>query len=206
MAGNNGSNGGNTPNPEADNSQAPQVNVVGQYIKDLSFECPDATRFFRGPGKNPNLQINFNVQVRNLQQDAYEVALSLEGEAKSDEGVLYNIELIYAGAFVLKIFRRKRSNRFSSSSARRFFSRSFGASLPTFRARAGSLRCSSIRSTLPGSTGAAPRWGRADDRHGIGRLLAGYHLDRFAWSAWMRIISDDIQDRMTASASIGRMP
>ena len=101
MSGNNGSNGGNTPNPGPD-SQAPQVNVVGQYIKDLSFECPDATRFFRGPGKNPNLQINFNVQVRNLQQDAYEVALSLEGEAKSDEGVLYNIELIYAGAFVLR--------------------------------------------------------------------------------------------------------
>jgi preprotein translocase subunit SecB len=102
MSGNNGSNGGDTLNPVPDNSQAPQVNVVGQYIKDLSFECPDATRFFRGPGKNPNLQINFNVQVRNLQQDAYEVALSLEGEAKSDEGVLYNIELIYAGAFVLR--------------------------------------------------------------------------------------------------------
>jgi preprotein translocase subunit SecB len=102
MSGNNGTNGGDTPNPGPDTSQNPQVNVVGQYIKDLSFECPDATRFFRGPGKNPNLQINFNVQVRNLQQDAYEVALSLEGEAKSDEGVLYNIELIYAGAFVLR--------------------------------------------------------------------------------------------------------
>lgn len=102
MSASNGSNGGNTPKPGPDNNQAPQVNVVGQYIKDLSFECPDATRFFRGPGKNPNLQINFNVQVRNLQQDAYEVALSLEGEAKSDEGVLYNIELVYAGAFVLE--------------------------------------------------------------------------------------------------------
>ncbi len=102
MAESNGTNGGNTPSPGPDSAQQPQVNVVGQYIKDLSFECPDATRFFRGPGKNPNLQINFNVQVRNLQQDAYEVALSLEGEAKSDEGVLYNIELIYAGAFVLR--------------------------------------------------------------------------------------------------------
>jgi preprotein translocase subunit SecB len=102
MSASNGSNGGNTPKPGPDSSQAPQVNVVGQYIKDLSFECPDATRFFRGPGKNPNLQINFNVQVRNLQQDAYEVALSLEGEAKSDEGVLYNVELVYAGAFVLR--------------------------------------------------------------------------------------------------------
>ncbi len=101
MTDSNGTNGG-APQPGPDNSQVPQVNVIGQYIKDLSFECPDATRFFRGPGKNPNLQINFNVQVRNLQQDAYEVALSLEGEAKSEEGVLYNIELIYAGAFILR--------------------------------------------------------------------------------------------------------
>jgi preprotein translocase subunit SecB len=75
---------------------------LGHYIKDLSFECPDASKFLRGPGKNPNLQLNFNVQVRNLSQDAYEVALAIEGEAKSDEGVLYNVELVYAGAFVLR--------------------------------------------------------------------------------------------------------
>jgi preprotein translocase subunit SecB len=102
MTDSNGKNGGVAPQQGADSGQHPQVNVIGQYIKDLSFECPDATRFFSGPGKNPNLQINFNVQVRNIQQDAFEVALSLEGEAKSDEGVLYNVELLYAGAFVLR--------------------------------------------------------------------------------------------------------
>ncbi len=100
MAENNGTNGGNPQTPDSANQ--PQVNVLGQYIKDLSFECPDATRFFRGPGKNPNLQINFNVAVHNLQEDAFEVGLAIEGEAKSDEGVLYKVELIYAGAFVLK--------------------------------------------------------------------------------------------------------
>ena len=100
MAENNGTNGG-TPN-SGDSSLQPQVNVVGQYIKDLSFESPDTQRFFRGPGKNPNLQLNFNVQVNKLPEGAYEVALSLEGEAKSDEGVLYNIELVYAGAFMLR--------------------------------------------------------------------------------------------------------
>jgi preprotein translocase subunit SecB len=105
MAENNGTNGGN-PQQGPDNGQ-PQFNVISQYVKDLSFECPDSTRFFRAPGKNPNLQINFNVQVVNLQQDVYEVAISLEGEAKSDDGVLYNIELVYAGAFVLKNFPRE---------------------------------------------------------------------------------------------------
>ena len=34
--------------------------------------------------------------MNKLQEGAFEVALTLEGEAKSEEGVLYNIELIYA--------------------------------------------------------------------------------------------------------------
>lgn len=101
MAETTGKNGGGIPNP-GDSSLQPQVNVLGQYIKDLSFESPDTERFFRGAPKNPNLQLNFNVQVQKLQEDAYEVALSLEGEAKSDDGVLYNIELVYAGAFMLR--------------------------------------------------------------------------------------------------------
>jgi preprotein translocase subunit SecB len=101
MAENGEANGGNTA-AASENAQQPQVNVLGQYIKDLSFKAPDAQRFFRGPGKNPNLQLSFNVNVRNLQESAFEVALSLEGEARSDEGVLYKIELIYAGAFVLR--------------------------------------------------------------------------------------------------------
>ena len=205
MSASNGSNGGNTPKPGPDNNQAPQVNVVGQYIKDLSFECPDATRFFRGPGKNPNLQINFNVQVRNLQQDAYEVALSLEGEAKSDEGVLYNIELVYAGAFVL----RESSSR--SNPAGPLY-RVPGAFVPV---RQTPRRRSFARGRVPAAASrpdrlcgplSAPRrdGAGADNRHGVARRF--YHNDRFAWSAWMRVISDDIQDRMTASASMGRMP
>jgi preprotein translocase subunit SecB len=99
MAENNGTNG--VPN-SGDNSTQPQVSIVGQYIKDLSFESPDTERFFRGPGTNPNLQLNFNVNVSKLNNGAFEVVLSLEGEAKSDEGVLYKIELIYAGAFMLR--------------------------------------------------------------------------------------------------------
>jgi preprotein translocase subunit SecB len=100
MAENKAPNGGaaNT----GDSANQPQVSVVGQYIKDLSFEAPEAHRFLRGPGNNPNLQLNFNVQVNKLEGDVYEVALSLEGEAKSDEGMLYKLELVYAGALMVR--------------------------------------------------------------------------------------------------------
>ncbi len=106
MAENTSTNGKETT-PAPDAAKQPQINVIGQYIKDLSFENPNAVRFLRGPGKNPNLRLNFNVQVQSIGDDSFEVALGLEGEAKSDEGVLYKIELVYAGAFVLKNLPRE---------------------------------------------------------------------------------------------------
>lgn len=94
----NGTSGTQPPQPD----KLPQINVIGQYIKDLSFENPDAVRLLRNPGKNPGLQINFNVQVRSIGDDSFEVTLAIEGEAKSDLGLLYKFEVVYAGAFLLK--------------------------------------------------------------------------------------------------------
>jgi len=81
---------------------APQVNVLGQYVKDLSFENPNAPAVLRGQIKNPNLKLGFNVIVKGMDENTFEVALSVEGQAQSDEGYLYNIELVYAGVFLIK--------------------------------------------------------------------------------------------------------
>lgn len=80
----------------------PQVNVLGQYIKDLSFENPNAPEILKGQIKNPNLKLNFNVVVKQIEPEIYEVALAIEGEATSDQGQLYELELVYGGAFRLK--------------------------------------------------------------------------------------------------------
>src|SRR5262249_14526229 len=85
-----------------DAGEQPQINVLGQYIKDLSFENPRAPESLRGPGKNPNIQINFNVQAQGIGEDAYEVALTIEATAKNEDGSLYTLELIYAGGFRLR--------------------------------------------------------------------------------------------------------
>jgi preprotein translocase subunit SecB len=85
----------------------PQVNVLGQYIKDLSFENPNAPDILKGQIKNPNIKLNFNVIVKQIETEIYEVALGIEGNATSDEGLLYNIELVYAGAFRLKDLPRE---------------------------------------------------------------------------------------------------
>jgi preprotein translocase subunit SecB len=79
-----------------------QLNVIGQYIKDLSFECPGVPETLRTPPKNPQLQISVNVGAAPQGPDIYEVMLNLEAHAKSDVGVIYNIELAYGGLFRLR--------------------------------------------------------------------------------------------------------
>lgn len=90
------------PETAQDPNNQPQINVLGQYIKDLSFENPGSPQNLRNPGTNPNVQINFNVQAQPLGDDIFEVSLSLESSAKTDASALYSLELVYAGAFRLK--------------------------------------------------------------------------------------------------------
>jgi preprotein translocase subunit SecB len=80
----------------------PQLTVLAQYIKDLSFESPTAPQSLQGPGQNPQLKVSVNVNAGPRGEEAYEVALQLEVHAKSDEGVIYNVELMYGGLFRLR--------------------------------------------------------------------------------------------------------
>ncbi|MGV1015317.1 MAG: protein-export chaperone SecB [Methyloceanibacter sp.] len=79
-----------------------QLTVLAQYIKDLSFESPAAPQSLQGPGQNPQLKVGINVNAGPRGDDAYEVILNLDVHAKSDAGVIYNIELVYGGLFGLR--------------------------------------------------------------------------------------------------------
>jgi preprotein translocase subunit SecB len=94
----------NKPNGEGagDEQNLPQFNVLGQYIKDLSFENPNAPEILREQIANANLKVNPEVSIRDLDTDVYEVTLSLDASVECDQGVLYNVELVYAGVFRLK--------------------------------------------------------------------------------------------------------
>ena len=79
-----------------------QLNVLGQYIKDLSFESPGAPEVLQSPPPNPQLQVTVNVTALGRSPKIFEVILSLEVHAKSDTGVIYNVELLYGGLFRLR--------------------------------------------------------------------------------------------------------
>ena len=81
---------------------SPSIQVVGQYLKDLSFESPKAPQSLKSPGNNPNLQVDINVNVAKLGDDSYESAIQLKAHASNDEGSIYMLEAVYAGAFEVK--------------------------------------------------------------------------------------------------------
>jgi preprotein translocase subunit SecB len=86
-------NGG--PQPQA----IPQIGVLAQYVKDLSFENPNAPRSMAPTGQQPTINIQVNVDAAPVAATDYEVTLRLEGKAESQGMLLFSFELVFAGAF-----------------------------------------------------------------------------------------------------------
>ncbi len=76
-----------------------QARVVGQYIKDLSFENPNVGKLLQQQGDNPNLQLEVNVNAKTVGKDLYESAIEFKAHASNKAGVIYDLELVYAGLF-----------------------------------------------------------------------------------------------------------
>ncbi len=91
-------NGG--PQPQA---AMPQIGVLAQYVKDLSFENPNAPRSLTPSGQQPTINIQVNVDAAPMSGTAsgpdFEVRLRLEGKAETQGTLLFGFELVFAGVF-----------------------------------------------------------------------------------------------------------
>ena len=76
-----------------------QLSVLGQYIKDFSFENPNAPRSLAPSQTQPAINIQINVGVQQLAETDYEISLNLEGKAESAGSVLFAFDLTFAGVF-----------------------------------------------------------------------------------------------------------
>lgn len=88
--------------PQPQQQAAPALNVLGQYIKDFSFENPNAPRSLAPSQTQPAINIAINVGVQQLGQAEYEVSLKLEGKAENSGSVLFAFDLTFAGMFRLQ--------------------------------------------------------------------------------------------------------
>jgi len=77
----------------------PQLNVLAQYIKDFSFENPNAPRSLTPTQQQPQINIQINVNATPLGESDIEVELKLEGKADAAGSVLFSFDLVFAGIF-----------------------------------------------------------------------------------------------------------
>ena len=72
------------------------ITLMGQYIKDLSFENPMAPNL-PSLDKNPTINLDVNTNYLDLKKDNHEINLKIKSTASVNKNTLFIIELQYAG-------------------------------------------------------------------------------------------------------------
>jgi preprotein translocase subunit SecB len=78
---------------------APSLRVLAQYVKDFSFENPNAPASLReGPQPKIDLQLDVNARAMD-EKGVFEVDLKINAKSERDGQVQFIIELVYSGLF-----------------------------------------------------------------------------------------------------------
>lgn len=95
---------GNGPTAAAPGGEpaAQQLIVNAQYIKDLSFENPRAPQSLTQQATPPSVEINVDVKASSLGPETFEVVLSLNASAKTQNEALFLVELTYGAVVTVR--------------------------------------------------------------------------------------------------------
>ena len=80
--------------------QGPTFTVEKLYVKDVSFEAPNAPQVFNEQGQ-PDLQMKLNQKVQRLGENAFEVSLGITLTCTINNRTAYLAEVEQAGVFGL---------------------------------------------------------------------------------------------------------
>jgi preprotein translocase subunit SecB len=86
------------PKPEA---PQPRLQILTQYIRDVSFENIAVQKGLVSEGK-PDVRVAVNIDAQKRGDDRYEVALKVKVDSKLEEAQVFILELDYAGLFVIQ--------------------------------------------------------------------------------------------------------
>ena len=93
--------GSQSMDAQAGAGNVPQVGVIAQYVKDLSFENPSAPAVYQWQSQ-PHMDVQVNIGATSVGEDVHEVQLKVDVTASADQGTAFRIELLYAGLFALR--------------------------------------------------------------------------------------------------------
>jgi preprotein translocase subunit SecB len=87
----------------ADNGDGPlpQVAILTQYVKDLSFENPNAPASLQST-EQPRIDVNVAVNAKRAGDNVFEVELKINARAMAGENLAFVIDLLYVGLFGLQ--------------------------------------------------------------------------------------------------------
>jgi preprotein translocase subunit SecB len=88
--------------PTTSPSEAQQLFLNAQYIKDLSFENPRAPQTLIQQTAQPDVEINVDVKARNLGPDVFEVVLTINATARAQGEPVFLVELAYGSVVTVK--------------------------------------------------------------------------------------------------------
>lgn len=81
----------------AGKASGPSINILTQFIKDLSYESPNpASALAKFQGNAPPMNVAVNVGGKALSGNDYEVDLSIEAKAGEGDKLVFNLELVYS--------------------------------------------------------------------------------------------------------------
>ena len=79
----------------------PQIALISQYVKDLSFENPNAPAVYQWPDQ-PQIDVQFNIGADKVGEEVLEVSLRIDVKAFAPQGTAFAVELLYAAIFGMR--------------------------------------------------------------------------------------------------------
>ncbi len=92
-------------NSGAAGDDSPIFRMQKMYIKDFSFENPNAPAVFQAPNQEPKVEVSLKLNNRKLDDDHYEVALQITAkilDKGNNDRTMFIMEIEHAAAFMMK--------------------------------------------------------------------------------------------------------
>ncbi|MGD9537851.1 MAG: protein-export chaperone SecB [Alphaproteobacteria bacterium] len=94
--------GGNAPGAAKPGEEPrPLINVMSQYVKDFSFENPNAPASLQLGSNQPEIKVNVEVNAEALKDGSFEVVLHISARAETAGTLAFMSDLTYAGQFAV---------------------------------------------------------------------------------------------------------
>jgi preprotein translocase subunit SecB len=87
--------------PAAPAAPQPRLQIITQYVRDMSFENIAAQKGVAADGK-PDIKVSVNIDAQKRPEDRYEVSLKVKVDSKVADKQIFILELDYAGLFLIQ--------------------------------------------------------------------------------------------------------